>query len=170
MFKGRAWFEYLDEPMKELVEESFQLLEREKKAGTKMGDYGFVVFPIAKAYEGYLKKYLFDMGLINEAGYHSSHFRIGRSLNPMLPEEWRDGRWLYDDVERVCPAVLPGGKTLAMLLWEAWRLARNQVFHYFPSKTDQIDLMEAEERILLIKKAMEEAMECKQAREQRLTV
>lgn len=161
MVAGQMWYEYLDEPMKELVDLSYLLVEREEKSSEALDAYDFLVFPMAKAYEGFLKKYLLDMGLISEVAYRSKHFRLGRSLNPKLPREWRDNRWLYDDLERRCPGEIFEGKTVAYLVWEAWKKGRNEVFHYFPSVQHKSSFEDAKMRMELMRRAMESALVCK---------
>ena len=51
MFEGKDWFEYLDEPMQELVEEAYYLKEREDLSGDSLYDYSFFVFRMAMGYE-----------------------------------------------------------------------------------------------------------------------
>ena len=75
----------MEEPMRDLVGESYLLLEREERLNENLHDYSFVVFPMAKAYEGFLKKLFFDLGLINKRQYQGDRFRVGKSLNPNLP-------------------------------------------------------------------------------------
>ena len=47
------WWAYMDEPMRDLIRESIDLL----KIDNNYHDYGFVVFPAAKAFEGFLKSF-----------------------------------------------------------------------------------------------------------------
>ena len=162
MFKGQGWFEYLDKPMRELVEEAYYLLDREEVAGESLVDYSFVVFPMAKAYEGFVKKYLFDIGLLDEKTYLGKQFRIGRSLNPGLPEKYRDEWWLFDDmVERCREGMGKKAKNLPMKMWKAWKEGRNRIFHYFVGEEGEIDLVKARERIESFREVMEQAFDCK---------
>ena len=115
-----------------------------------------MVFPAAKAYEGFLKKLFLDLKFITEEDYYGKHFRIGKALNPSLPKELkREG--VYDKVVQYCQ-----GHTLADDLWNTWRLSRNLVFHWFPDEKNTITLPEAGERIEMIIAAIDEAFkECK---------
>ncbi len=150
-FRQSAWYQYMDQPLRDLAGLSFSLLEQQKE--TSYFDYGFVVFPIAKAYEGFLKKMFFDMGLINKQQFHGEHFRIGKALNPNLPIRYRSG-WVFESLIQSC-----GGEHLPMQLWEAWKNARNQVFHYFPSQEEHtIAYSRAEALVLELAGAMEEAV------------
>ena len=90
-YKESGWYHYLEHSMRDLVDQSVILLERER--GFKkivFHDYSYVVFPAAKAYEGFIKQFLLDSGLLIASQYESRHFRIGKSLNPDLPERYRD--------------------------------------------------------------------------------
>lgn len=119
-------------------------------------DYSFVVFPAAKAYEGFLKKLFFDLKFITEEDYYGKHFRIGKALNPSLPKVLRkDG--VYDKIVKYC-----NGSVLAEKLWEAWKQSRNLTFHWFPNEKNAITMDEAGERIEMIVSAIDMAFkECR---------
>lgn len=163
-YQGKGWFEYLDKVMQELVEEAYYLLDREEMANEDLVDYAFVVFPMAKAYEGFVKKYLFDVGLISEKTYLGRHFRIGRSLNPSLPVKYRNGWWIYDDLERMCGQMgeeMHRHKALPRMMWSAWREGRNKTFHYFMGREKLVTLVEARKLIDDFREVMEVATECR---------
>jgi hypothetical protein len=149
------WWKYLDSSMQELMSQSLKMTEREE-ARAAMGetyqDYAFVVFPAAKAYEGFLKKLFLDMGLITKQQYNSDHFRIGRALSPSLPKRYRSG-WVYGRLAGVC-----GGEELPLEMWEVWKKGRNRTFHFFPHRLGNISLAEAklivEEIGLMMEKAL----------------
>ncbi|AKM81084.1 MAG: hypothetical protein UT13_C0001G0123 [Candidatus Pacebacteria bacterium GW2011_GWF2_38_9] len=146
--KNADWYQYLDECQKELVVVSFSLLNK-KEALADLKDYSFIVFSMAKAYEGFLKKVFFDLYLINKETYEGRRFRIGRALNPDIRDNQRDQDWLYDDVAHKF------GKEIARQLWDTWLVCRNRVFHYFSDCTQFLSFDEAAERV----KMMEEAMQ-----------
>lgn len=155
----KKWWEYLEEDLQELLRESFLLIEILEGMGAdlpagrgKFHDYSFVVFPAAKAYEGFLKKLFLDLKFITEDDYYGKHFRIGKALNPSLPREIRNEHWVYKKVTNYC-----GGSELADKLWDTWRLSRNLVFHWFPDEKNAINLTEAEDRINLIVDAIDDA-------------
>ncbi len=148
------WLRQLETPQRELVLLSIELWDQEKQAESQWVDYSFIVFPMAKAYEGFLKKFFFDMGLITENLYQSRRFRIGRALNPDIRPEYRNGEWLYDELEHQC------SPQTARLLWETWLNCRNGIFHYFPDKVNYLSLKKAEEALALILAAMSTALEC----------
>lgn len=103
---NKAWFDYLEHSQKDLVIQAYVLLDGEgEREGDGFHDYSFVVFPMAKAYEGFLKKYFFEVGLITKGAYRSDHFRIGKSLNPDLPLRYRRRDWVVDRLDEVCGPV-----------------------------------------------------------------
>src|SRR6266508_1592441 len=94
--KKKEWWLYLTENQRALLAQAVTLLEREKVFKEQLfEDYSFIVFPAAKAYEGFLKKLLFDLGFINSSQYSGEHFRIGKSLNPNLPLRYRKSDWVF---------------------------------------------------------------------------
>lgn len=157
---NQEWMRCLEPQMRRLVEQSISLLEREwVEVGElrEQKDYGYVVFPIAKAYEGFLKWFLFKAGLIRDYQLKSRHFRIGRSLNPDLPAKYRDEDWLFDDLERLCRRC--GQEGLGAIAWEGWSKGRNRIFHYFNDNGEAVSLAEAGERIGLMLLVMERLVE-----------
>lgn len=149
-----SWFQQLDADHQSHIRLSFELLEREKEFNSSLHDYSFVVFPAAKAYEGFLKLYLFNLGLIDEQVYKGTRFRIGRALNADIRGSQKDDFWLYDEVEQIC------GQDVARLLWQAWLECRNRVFHYFPEREHSITFSQAEERLLQLVDAIRAGVEC----------
>lgn len=157
-YKQEGWYGYLEEPMRELVRQSFMLLTREEEEGRRFDDYSFVVFPIAKAYEGFLKKLLVETGLVSEGRAYGRHFRIGRSLNPDLPKRYKDEDWLYDDFERLGKKC--GDVNLARDVWKIWKEGRNLLFHFFRGEQQAISLEEAGERVERFGGVMGRMMRC----------
>lgn len=149
----KRWYEYLTPEAKSLARVSFTLLESDLPTETT-ADHSFIVFSLSKAYEGFLKQFLHELGLISKDTYKDRYFRIGRALNPDVRKNQRDRYWLYDDVARRC------GKETARNLWEAWLQSRNQLFHYFPSKLKIISKAEAQEKVMLLVSAMDDAVSC----------
>ncbi|OGV97300.1 hypothetical protein A2W24_06350 [Microgenomates group bacterium RBG_16_45_19] len=139
-----------------LLKQAMALLAREEQAKPRqpLSDYGFVIFSAAKAYEGFLKSFFYQLGLISRQQYGDEHWRIGRALNPDLPYRLRDETWLYDDVATTC------GEKTARLWWETWRTSRNQVFHYFPDHDQWVTLGEARRAIEMIMQAIQTALVC----------
>lgn len=161
--KNKPWWNYLPENQKDLLEESVLLLKREEKTGDNFHDYAFVVFPAAKAYEGFLKKLFLDLSLIGEEDYTGRHFRIGKSLNPDLPKRLRGRDWVYEGLARFCQS-----EDLPRLLWDTWKNSRNLIFHWFPGHKNFISFSEAKERVELIIAAIDKSfMECKLDRSDR---
>lgn len=154
----KPWWNYLGEDVQKLLLTSELIYDAVRSWGAdlpggkrKFHDYSFVVFPAAKAYEGFLKKMFLDIGFISKEDYFGKHFRIGKSLNPSLPKELRDES-VYDKIVEHC-----GGSKLADDLWETWRVCRNLPFHWFPNEKNAITLEEAGSRIEMIISSIDRA-------------
>lgn len=154
----KVWWNYLGDDLQKLLETSFFLISTVKSWGgdlpggaKEFDDYAFVVFPAAKAYEGFLKKIFLDMKFITEEDYFGKHFRIGKSLNPSLPKEIR-GEEVYGKLVKYC-----GNQDLADNLWETWRVCRNLTFHWFPNEKNAITFTEAVERVNMIFSSIDQA-------------
>jgi hypothetical protein len=158
----KIWWSYLGEDLQKLIQTSEFIYTAVESWGADLpggkkefDDYSFVVFPAAKAYEGFLKKLFLDLKLITVEDYYGKHFRIGKALNPSLPKELRH-EGVYDKLVQYCQ-----GRALADKLWDTWRLSRNLTFHWFPNEKNVITLTEAGERIEMIMSAIDEAFkEC----------
>lgn len=153
-----SWWDYLGEDIQKLLLTSNFIYKAVESWGVdlpggkeKFNDYSFVVFPAAKAYEGFLKKMFLDLNFITEEDYFGKHFRIGKALNPSLPKELR-GESIYDKLVTHC-----SGHELADHLWETWRVCRNLTFHWFPNEKNAVTLDEARQRIDMIVDAIGEA-------------
>ncbi len=155
--KASSWWSYLEEDLQELLNQSVKLLTRVPEWKDKYHDYAFLVFPAAKAYEGFLKKLFYDLQFISEDDYFGKRFRIGRALNPSLEKELRVKEGIYDRLVDFCH-----GRELPDQLWDTWKESRNILFHWFPGERNAIDLAEAEDRFEKIVNAIDKAFEsCK---------
>jgi hypothetical protein len=154
-----AWYEYLEPKQRRLVELSLELFEREHELNSRLADYSFIVFPMAKAYEGFLKLYFYDLMLIDRKTFESRRFRIGRALNPDVSPKHHDRYWLFDDLTRLC------GQEVARQLWDTWLQCRNQVFHFFPTIDSFLSLKEAGQYLTDLADAMHAAVECERGQE-----
>jgi len=160
MFKDEGWFRYLTEGQKDLADQAYRLLSKFQITNSKLQkpefhDYSFVVFPMAKAYEGFLKKFFLDAKLIDIKTYNGDRFRIGKALNPELPEKHRGRWWLYGPL-----AKAGGGEALPQQLWKAWKECRNLLFHFFPKHEHFVTLDGARQRVEQLRMAMKAAVEC----------
>lgn len=153
-FSNANWFPLLDENGRRLVMLSVTLYERELRMKSTLQGYSFLVFPMAKAFEGFIKLYLKQLGLLNRPDYNDSKFRIGRALNPDISEQHKDEWWLYDDVVRSC------GEKVARDLWDAWVQCRNRVFHYYFNQESEMNLDQATKKLEQMAQAMESATLC----------
>ena len=148
-----AWFGWLHPEQQQLIKTGLTLLSRaeELPAPASLSDYSYIIFPLAKAYEGFVKDFLLELNLVNERIYKSRRFRIGRSINPDVREKYRDRDWVYDDIVRLC------SPELADQLWTTWLECRNRVFHYFPGKNKFLNLAQVRTKTDLVLQTMETA-------------
>ncbi len=149
------WIKTLNNEQQQLIQASVELYERESAVPQqKLIDYSFVVFTMAKAFEGFLKQRFYELHLIDKNSYEGRRFRIGKALNPDLNERSQDEYWLYDDLSQMC------GTEIARELWDTWLICRNQVFHYFPKESNIITLETAGSYLLKMGGAMKALNEC----------
>lgn len=147
----------MEEDIKELLLTTQLLINKVDSWEEKLHDYAFVVFPAAKAYEGFLKKLFLDLGWISPDDYFGKRFRIGKALNPSLEPELRQREGVYDKIVEFCQ-----GRELADKLWETWKQARNSTFHWFPKEKNAIAYEEAKQKVVMIIDAMDAAFgKCK---------
>lgn len=155
--KKRPWYEYVEHDVLELIEESLHLQKSVSSWNDKFHDYSFVVFPAAKAYEGFLKKLFLDLGLISKQEYYYKYFRIGKALNPELEKRFRKKESVYDKLVSFC-----GGEQLANVLWNTWKDCRNKSFHWFPDEKIILNFEEASLAVAQILESMDKAfVQCK---------
>lgn len=153
-FNNANWLTYLTDWQIQLIEVANHLIQEYDENRDSLADYSFLVFPMSKAYEGFLKKFLYDLNLIDKATYEGRRFRIGRALNPDVAKEQRDEYWLYDDITKIC------SQKTAHRLWEAWLKCRNRVFHFFPKDKGLLTYEQALSKIDLVSRAMSTAVKC----------
>jgi len=156
------WWETLDHDLKELLKQSLLLSDTAREWESNLlgptknfHDYAFIVFPAAKAYEGFLKNFFLDMNFITQKEFSGKRFRIGKALNPTLysQEMKKHGRYkklrlklsVYDKVVAHC-----NGVELADTMWTTWKECRNILFHWFPNEKNAISLEEAESKVAQI--------------------
>lgn len=155
--QNKIWWDYLHKDLKGLLLESTLLVKRVEKWEEKFHDYAFIVFPAAKAYEGFLKTLFLDLGFITKDDYYGKRFRVGKALNPALDKHFREKESVYDRIADFC-----GGKELADGLWRTWKRCRNLLFHWFPNEKNAISYKEAVSKVSLIIDTFDSAFkECK---------
>lgn len=134
MVKNHSVWSYFSATQKDLVKEGEFLYKVVKNE--KFKDYSFLVFPFAKAYEGYLKQLFLDVDFITHLDYISDHFRLGKHLSPHLVNRLGD-RSIYRRISE------ESSEELAKKIWEMWKKGRNQIFHYYPHNLRRIEYEEA---------------------------
>lgn len=138
--------------IRDLIEDGEIILNfvYDNKHKAEISDYSFIVFPFAKAYEGFLKKFFLDSGLITEDEYFGDEIRIGRLLNP----NYKDNTSVFN---KICGRNGSGNR-IAVTLWNAWKKGRNLVFHYFPHNFRKLSYDESLDIINDIINAMADAV------------
>jgi hypothetical protein len=146
-------WDYLSPEVRGLLEDGERVLAfvEEYRIKGEITDFSFLVFPFSKAYEGFLKRFLFDTGLIREEDYYSDDIRIGRILNPYYVKE------KSNVFNKLCDKSKEG-KEVPKKLWSIWKRGRNLVFHYFPHNFRRLEYQEAVEIIEEIISAMNSAV------------
>ncbi len=153
----KNWWEYLEKDLQGLLREATLLIEKVSLWDEKFHDYSFIVFPAAKAYEGFLKHLFLDRGFISEDDYYGKRFRVGKALNPSLERRLRSKESVYDKIVQFC-----GGKDLADKMWNTWKVCRNLLFHWFPKEKNAINFDQSKKRVALIIETIDAAFnDCK---------
>jgi hypothetical protein len=151
VFKTSDFWFYLSKNQKDLINEGLYLMNDViKNHAYHFKDYSFLVFPFAKAYEGFLKQLFLDVKFISHLDYISDHLRLGKLLSPNLVNKLKE-RSLYKKIKD------KAGQDLADKIWNAWKIGRNQVFHYYPHNLKALTFSQAESIIDNILSVMEES-------------
>jgi len=147
-----AFWNYLSPNQQNLILEGQYLMQDVLKdhAHLQFKDYSFVVFPFAKAYEGFLKQLFKDINFISHLDYISDHLRLGKLLSPNLINRLGE-KSLYKKI------LQKTTKEFADKIWQMWKIGRNQVFHYYPHNLKALSFEEAESLVNQMIETMEEA-------------
>lgn len=147
------FWQYLSQNQKDLILEGQYLMnDIIKDQAFQFKDYSFLIFPFAKTYEGFLKQLFLDIGFISRLDYISDHLRLGKLMSPNLVMRLGD-RSLYKKIKDTA------GVELAEEIWNAWKMGRNQIFHYFPHNIKSVTFEGAEKVIGELLMAMEHAFD-----------
>ncbi len=142
---------YFSQAQKDLIEEGLYLKDDiVRDHAFQFKDYSFLIFPFAKAYEGFLKQLFKDVKFISHLDYISDHLRLGKLLSPHLVAKLGQ-RSLYLQI------INCSGEPLAARIWKAWKLGRNEVFHYFPHNLRAVTFPDAEKTITELLCTMDES-------------
>lgn len=149
-------WEYLEPDIQGLLADGEHLLDLVREEDKNTTDFSYLVFPISKAYEGFLKKLFMDTGVINEKDYYGDEVRIGRILSPNFRKA--NAKLFRKICLRESASKNEAGEDLADRLWGVWHIGRNRVFHYFPHNFRRLNYSEALEIIHRVVSQMEEAV------------
>jgi len=151
IFKTSDFWFYLSQNQKDLINEGLYLMnDIISDNAYQFKDYSFLVFPFAKAFEGFLKQLFLDVKFISHLDYISDHLRLGKLLSPNLVNKLKE-RSLYKKIKD------KAGQELADKIWQTWKIGRNQVFHYYPHNLKALTFSQAEGIIDNILLVMEES-------------
>ena len=151
VLQSKPIWNYFSQTQKDLILEGQYILhDIIKDHAYQFKDYSFMVFPFAKTYEGFLKQLFKDVKFISHLDYISDHLRLGKLLSPHLIAKLGD-RSLYQKIVHV------SSEELAKEIWTAWKLGRNEVFHYFPHNVRALSFVEAANTIETMLLTMEKA-------------
>jgi hypothetical protein len=149
-FSQEVW-DYISPHQKDLIISGNYLLDYFTSNSLNILDFSFIIFPFAKAYEGYLKQLFLDVNFITEEEYESDYLRLGKLLSPNNSNAQFDTTSVYNKIRDTVHV------TLAKKVWITWKKARNEVFHYFPHNYKQVGYGEALQHIHEIKQIIEES-------------
>lgn len=153
VLKTSDFWIYLSQNQKDLIREGQYLMEDIiKDQAYQFKDYSFLIFPFAKAYEGFLKQLFKDIGFISRLDYISDHLRLGKLMSPNLIGRLGE-RSLYKKIEE------REGRELAEKVWSVWKKGRNQIFHYFPHNLKAVSFEEASQIVNEILSTMQDTYE-----------
>ncbi|MEK7597766.1 MAG: hypothetical protein AAB441_03940 [Patescibacteria group bacterium] len=151
--KESAFWSYLSQGQRDLLDQGLYLMDDIiRDHAYQFKDYSFLVFPFAKAYEGFLKQIFRDKKLISRLDYISDHLRLGKLMSPNLIGKLGPDS-LYLKIENGY------SKELAEKIWHVWKNGRNQIFHYFPHNIKAISFNEARGICMDILRTMEEVFD-----------
>ncbi len=131
-----------------LVDDAIMVLDTLKR--NHVNDYSFLVAPVSKAYEGYLKDFFLKIGIIDNYSYQSDRFRVGKTLNPSL-------RYKRFSIYQKLADLSRSGEEMAEKLWTAWKYGRNEIFHFFPNKLKYLSREDATDRITMLLSAINDS-------------
>ncbi len=123
---------FVGDDIVDLKEDSYKLYNRYSEMHSPLSDYSFIVFPLAKAYEGILKKILVKTGVLTEAELlQNPNITINRFYNPL--EKGAIYQTLKDKTrDKVIPHVI----------FSVYQECRNQILHYDQYRDNRIDNIE----------------------------
>ena len=144
-WKSEEFDNFLGRELLELYQDSCDLFENVHNFDN-MSDYSFVLLPIAKVYEGVLKKVLIVIGLTKLADWESNpNLSVSKYFNPV-----GDSR-IFEALEDKAR-----DKSVPHIIYSTYQECRNKIFHYDLHRDDRIKTIKDAE---FYKKRIEYAIE-----------
>lgn len=134
-WKNEEFDKFVGSDLLELYRDSCVLLEQNKKEGQifpALSDYSIIILPIAKVYEGILKKILVEAEIIGEEEIRiNPGINVGHYFNPVGNNK------IFNHIkdharDRVVPHII----------YATYQECRNQILHYDPHKDNRIKNIE----------------------------
>lgn len=149
--EGTELWAYLSDGQRQLALDGMELCKERHDIPARISDYSYLVFPMAKLYEGFLKQLFLDLSIISDTDYTSDHYRIGKALSPNLVRRLGKHSAYREMRDRF-------GADLADQMWYAWKEGRNMVFHYYPHNFRALTHEQAEAKNQILVTTMEEVV------------
>jgi hypothetical protein len=146
-WKSEEFDKFLGRELLELYQDSCDLFEYINKSEFPiMSDYSFMLLPIAKVYEGALKKVLIAIGLTKLADWEfNPNLSVSKYFNPVGDNK------IFEALEDKAR-----DKTVPHIIYSTYQECRNKIFHYDLYRDDRIKTIEDAE---FYKKRIEYAIE-----------
>jgi len=138
---GRGTYLFLDNNQRKLLHDSlliktiFTASDSYKIFNSLLNDFSIMVFPLAKGFEGYIKKLFLTIGLITEKEIKDDPYK---SIGKIINNEDKLKMKLIDKKRY---------KSIPKLLSVQWDLSRNIIFHYDLDQPEIINKEDAFKKI-----------------------
>ena len=151
-FIAQHTYSYLNVNDRIEIRDGLLLLQFVKNKKLPLKNYTSLVRNFAVAYEGFLIKFLFDLGIIDDSKISDTRYlNVGNYIKPK-----ENGK---NDLEFRYPQLLKKKPSLANKMWVYWQECRNDYLHSDPLKFPTINKIEdAESKIREIIGIMEDCL------------
>ncbi len=149
-WRSNEFDEFVGQDLIQLRKDSNNLLKEANESTTYISDYSYIVFPMAKAYEGILKKVLVEAQLVKEEDIqYDPNVPINNYFNPvsnttifnLLADKVRD-------------------KSIPHTIYATYQECRNQILHYDSYRDNRLtSLNEVEFYLMRLDDAAQKAVD-----------
>jgi len=132
IWQSKELDEFVGTDLLELYLDANRLFSTIRESETIFSDYSFIVFPLAKVYEGVLKKILVQVNLIKEGELlENPDISINAYFNPIGNEKIKN---VLRDKTR--------DKAIPFVIYSTYQECRNQILHYDPYRDNRLKTIE----------------------------